>query len=169
MASEAVVVQWFKRFHKPVRKWLRKTQRVKYSGDIDDLAQEVFLRALRYDSKTMIDHPAGYLFKIAANVAAEWRERSRNSKPHSSAWLEDLVIEDPVEEEFSREALNEYVREMIAELPPRQQSALMLHVYDKLTYAQIAKRLDISERMALRDLTNAYSKLRFLISADDQI
>ena len=62
-------------------------------GDIDDLAQEVFLRLLRYSDDIAVDNPQGYLFRIAANVANEWRERSRVRKPHDDSWLEELQIE----------------------------------------------------------------------------
>src|SRR3546814_12274886 len=67
-----------------------------WSSDVcssDLLAQEVFLRLLRYSEKTAVENPLGYLLRIAGNVASEWRERARVSKPHDQEWLDDLLIE----------------------------------------------------------------------------
>ncbi len=41
------------------------------SGDLDDIAQEVFLRLLRYERTEQAEHPQAYLFTIASNVAAD--------------------------------------------------------------------------------------------------
>ena len=80
------LIEWFGKWRKPIRNWLRNRASVP-PGDIDDLAQEVFLRLLRYSDDITVDNPQGYLFRIAANVANEWRERSRVRKPHDDSWL----------------------------------------------------------------------------------
>ena len=60
---------------------------------MDDLAQEVFLRLLRYSDEVAVENPQGYLFRIAANVANEWRDRSRVRQPHDRSWLDELHID----------------------------------------------------------------------------
>lgn len=52
--------------------------RLSRPADFDDVAQEVFLRLLRYDAAQIVEHPQAYLFKMASNVAAEWSIRSSN-------------------------------------------------------------------------------------------
>src|SRR5690625_2044135 len=54
-----------------LRKFLRR--RVAYSWDIQDLAQEVYLRMLRIDEKRMgsITNPRAYLFTVASNLVKE--------------------------------------------------------------------------------------------------
>ena len=99
------LVTWFKRWRKPIRQWLSHRSSVP-SADLDDLAQEVFLRLLRYSDDVAIDNPQGYLFRIAANVANEWQERARHRKPHDDSWLEDLQVE------FNDEPENTIAREM---------------------------------------------------------
>ncbi len=60
-------------------------------ADLDDVAQEVFLRLLRYETAEVVQHPQAYIFKMAANVTAEWairsRHRCRTSLGGSIAWL----------------------------------------------------------------------------------
>lgn len=155
------VAQWFKDWRKPVRHWLSRRAAVP-AAELDDLAQEVFLRLLRYSEKTVVENPFGYLLRIAGNVASEWRERARVSKPHDQAWLDDLLIESEQEPEnsVSQAGTDANVQAAVDKLPPRQRQVLLLRVNEGLTYKQIAERLDLSPRVVLRDLSRAYSQLR---------
>jgi RNA polymerase sigma factor (sigma-70 family) len=162
------LIEWFGKWRKPIRSWLRNRASVP-PGDIDDLAQEVFLRLLRYSDDIAVDNPQGYLFRIAANVANEWRERSRIRKPHDDSWLEELQIEagDEPENAFARSRANEYVQAAVDRLPPRQREVLLLHVNEGLTYKQIAQQRGLTYRIVLRDLTRAYSTLRMQLRLED--
>jgi RNA polymerase sigma-70 factor (ECF subfamily) len=162
------LIEWFGKWRKPIRSWLRNRASVP-PGDIDDLAQEVFLRLLRYSDDVAVDNPQGYLFRIAANVANEWRERSRVRKPHDDSWLDELQVESGEEPEnaFARTRTNEYVQAAVDRLPPRQREVLLLHVNEGLTYKQIAQQRGLTYRIVLRDLTRAYSTLRMQLRLED--
>ena len=162
------LVAWFKRWRKPIRQWLSHRSSVP-TADLDDLAQEVFLRLLRYSDDVAIDNPQGYLFRIAANVANEWQERSRLRRPHDDSWLEDLQVEfnDEPENAIAREVAREYMQEAVNKLPRRQREVLLLHVNEGMTYKQIAERQGLTYRVILRDLTRAYSQLRMQLKQDD--
>jgi len=136
------------------------------ASDMDDVAQEVFLRLLRYENAELIEHPQAYLFKMASNVAGEWALRSRHRHPHDARWLVDLYATSDPEREVVRQAANEQVRQAIAGLPPRQREVVRLHFGEGLARAQIAERLKTSERVVKRDLINAYSSLRTVLNAD---
>jgi RNA polymerase sigma-70 factor (ECF subfamily) len=160
--------QWFKDWRKPVRHWLSRRASVP-AAELDDLAQEVFLRLLRYSEKTAVENPLGYLLRIAGNVASEWRERARVSKPHDQEWLEDLLIEPDQEPEnsVSQAGSDANVQAAVDKLPPRQRQVLLLRVNEGLTYRQIAERLELSPRVVLRDLSRAYSQLRTRLDPED--
>ncbi len=162
------LVTWFKRWRKPIRQWLSHRSSVP-TADLDDLAQEVFLRLLRYSDDVAIDNPQGYLFRIAANVANEWQERARHRKPHDDSWLEDLQVDfrDEPENAIAREVAHEYMQDAVNKLPRRQREVLLLHVNEGLTYKQIAERQGLTYRVILRDLTRAYSQLRMQLKQDD--
>jgi RNA polymerase sigma factor (sigma-70 family) len=159
---------WFKQWRKPVRHWLSRRASVP-AAELDDLAQEVFLRLLRYSEKTAVDNPLGYLLRIAGNVASEWRERARVSKPHDQEWLDDLLIEPDKEPENSvcQARTDENVQAAVDKLPLRQKQVLLLRVNEGLTYKEIAERLELSPRVVLRDLSRAYSQLRMRLNPDD--
>jgi len=162
------VISWFERWRKPMQRWIASHSLVP-SGDLDDLAQEAFLRLLRYSDDVAVEYPQTYLFRIAANVASEWRERARNSRPHDSTWLEDLHIEvgDEPENAIARTLVQEHVRAAVHRLPPRQRAVLLLHVDDDLTNMQIADQLGLTRRIVKRDLALAYSHLRWELNPDD--
>ena len=155
------LASWFNQWRTPIRRWLASRSSVP-TADLDDLAQEVFLRLLRYSDDIVVENPQSYLFRIATNVANEWRERARYRRPHEESWLDELQIE-PVEEPENatvREGVHKSVHEAVARLPARQQEILILHVNEGLTYMQIAERKQLTYRVVLRDLTRAYSQLR---------
>ena len=162
------LVEWFGLWRKPIRSWLRNRASVP-PGDIDDLAQEVFLRLLRYSDDIAVQNPQGYLFRIAANVANEWREHSRVRKPHDDSWLDELQVESAEEPEnaFAKRRTAEYVQAAVDRLPARQRDVLLLHVNEGLTYKQIARKRGLTYRIVLRDLTRAYSTLRMQLRLED--
>ncbi len=166
--SENRFAQWFRDWRKPVRHWLSRRAAVP-AADLDDLAQEVFLRLLRYSGKTDVENPLGYLLRIAGNVASEWRERARVSKPHDQVWLDDLLIESEQEPENSvcQDRTDANVQAAVDKLPSRQRDVLLLRVNEGLTYKQIAERLELSPRVVLRDLSRAYSQLRMRLDRED--
>lgn len=166
--ADGRIAQWFKDWRKPVRHWLSRRAAVP-AAELDDLAQEVFVRLLRYSEKTTVENPLGYLLRIAGNVASEWRERARVAKPHDQEWLDDLLIESEQEPENSvcQARTDESVQKAVEKLPVRQRQVLLLRVNDGLTYKQIAVRLGLSPRVVLRDLSRAYSQLRTRLDRED--
>jgi RNA polymerase sigma factor (sigma-70 family) len=167
-ANSTRIVEWFEAWRRPLCAWLRRRASVP-PADIDDLAQEVFLRLLRYSDDTAIENPQGYLFRIAANVANEWRERARVRHPHDHAWLEELQIDANKQPENATrtEDRDRLVQAAVQLLPPRQREILLLHVNDGLTYKQIAAARGLTYRIVLRDLTKAYSSLRLQLNVED--
>jgi RNA polymerase sigma factor (sigma-70 family) len=160
--------EWFRAWHQPLCKWLRGRASVP-AAEIDDLTQEVFLRVLRYSDHNNVENPKGYLFRIAANVASEWRARARVCRPHENAWLDDLQIEANKQPENATRSddRDRVVRAAVQQLPSRQREILLLHVHDDLTYKQIARHRGLTYRIVLRDLTRAYSSLRMQLSVED--
>jgi DNA-directed RNA polymerase specialized sigma24 family protein len=63
------MVDWFRQWRLPLRKFLLGRVGVP-AADIDDVAQEVFLRLVRYERAELIEQPQAYLFRMATNVAA---------------------------------------------------------------------------------------------------
>ncbi len=164
-SSKDRLTDWFRQWRMPLRRFL-SVRRSHSSSDLDDIAQEVFLRMLRYDRSELVANPQAYLFKIASNVSVEWSTRASRRQPHSEEWLADLADEGDPETDFEREAQEHDLECAIESLPPRAREILRLHYGEGLTHEVIAKRLVTTRRIVKRDLIRAYADLRESLAAD---
>lgn len=151
--------EWFRQWQHPLRRFLAARRSIPPT-DVDDIAQEVFLRIMRYDKVELIDQPQAYLFKIAANVAAEWSIRSRNRIPHESKWLDELVSGELPETLMLRSQSQREVERALMRLKPRERQVLKLHFSEDMTYAAIAARTGETQRTVRRIFIHGYRRLR---------
>jgi RNA polymerase sigma-70 factor (ECF subfamily) len=156
---------WFHQWRSPLRKFLRN-RGVPRTTDIDDIAQEVFLRLLRYERTELIENPQAYLYKMASHVAAEWAIRARNAQPHESKWLATLVAADHPEREAGRSELQLEIERALQVLPARHREILKLQCFENLSRAEIAKRLGTTERSIKRVLMKTYTQLRLRLDPE---
>lgn len=159
------LIAWFREWRHPLRKFLIGKGSVR-AADLDDVAQEVFLRLLRYERAELIEHPQAYLYKMAANVAAEWAIRARVTHPHESKWLADLKSDGQPEDDVARSRLGDEVERALNTLSPRQREVLKLQFSEGLGYAEIAVRLGTTHRAVKRMVVKSYERLRQELDAD---
>lgn len=157
--SKGRLVEWFRLWRAPLRKFLSSRGAVP-AADLDDVAQEVFLRLMRYDRTELIEHPQAYLFKMATNVAAEWAIRGRYVKSREPEWLAEVAGQERVEDEASQIALQDEIESALKTLSPRQREVMKLQFYEGLGRIEIADRLHTTERSVKRVLMKSYAKLR---------
>ena len=155
---------WFRRWRNPMCKYLIG-QGVS-GADVNDVAQEVFLRLLRYDKGELVDFPQAYLFKMAANVVNEWAIRASRRHPHESKWLPGLLAADCPEEDVARAQARAEVARALSTLTPRQRAVLKLQFSEGLGRTEIATRLESTERAIKRDLLKSYERLRRELNTD---
>ncbi len=137
----------------------------------EDLAQEVFLRV--YKARAQYSPSAKFttwLFRIATNLALNSVRDNRHRQM-------DVSIDAPIEEDEapplqlpSREMRidehmmerdrSEFIRQKISALPEKQRVAVLLHKYEEMDYADIAKILECSESALKSLLFRAYETLR---------
>jgi len=163
--SKGRLADWFRQWRVPLRKFLVGRGAIPAS-DLDDVAQEVFLRLMRYERAEIIENPQAYLYKMASNVAAEWAIRGRYVRPHESKWLAGLSAEDRAEDEASQVELQNEVERALLTLAPRQREVLRLQFFEGLSRMQIAERIGTSERSVKRTLIKSYEMLRVKLDAE---
>lgn len=159
------LADWFLEWRVPLRKFLLR-KGVGSSADVDDIAQEVFLRLLRYDRSDLVNSPQAYLYQVATNVCAEWATRSSRRLPHKSEWLTDLVDTLYPETEVERESAHAELKRAIELLPPRCRDILRMHFDAGMSHDAIAKRLMVSKRVVRREMERAYAALRVTLDSD---
>jgi len=164
-SDPALVGSWARQWHRQLRRFLAK--RLPSEADAEDLAQEVYLRLLRFDGADLVRQPQAYLCKVAAHVASEWQLSARQSKPHSSEALDELITEDTLGEDLDLELRRGQLREVLRRLPANMRKALILQHRDGLSYEEIAREMKVTLRMARRYIEEGYVKLRQQLGTPD--
>lgn len=153
------LTDWFRQWRLPLRRFLLGRAGVP-AADVDDVAQEVFLRLMRYEKAELIDHPQAYLYKVASNVATEWSIRACNRKPHDEKWLAQLIDRERPEAELERAESADEIERALNTLTPHQREVLKLFFVEDKAYAEIAAQLNESVRSVTRQFRKSYDKLR---------
>lgn len=157
---EKLVLNWRERWHPFVLQILARALPVR--ADVSDLAQEVYLRLLRVEELDLIRNPRAYLYRVAINIADEWRLRSAKmpTMPEDSVPEETFAATNNLEDWLSRQQNRAMVEAALLALPVNQRTALVLHVIKDLTYPQIATHMGVTRRQVKRYLAKAYERLR---------
>jgi RNA polymerase sigma factor (sigma-70 family) len=163
-AAKYRLADWFRQWRMPLRRFL--IGRGAAVSDLDDVAQEVFLRLMRYELTDLIEHPQAYLYKMAANVAAEWAIRGRQVRLYESEWVTVVPAEDRVEDHARHMELQDEVERALHTLTAQQRAVMKLHFFEGLGRTQIAERLGTTERSVKRVLMKSYEKLRHQLDSE---
>ena len=157
-SHKARITEWVRRWNFDLTRFMER--RVRVRADAQDVAQEVYLRLLRTSQTDLIAEPQAYLYRMASNLAAEWRMRSCESKPHSSAELEVLLETRTPEVQLDAEQDQARVRAALACLDVMPRAVIFLKLREGMTNEEIASHLGITRRMVKRHLVIGYEELR---------
>jgi RNA polymerase sigma-70 factor (ECF subfamily) len=150
---------WFRQWRLPLRKFLLGKVGVR-TADVEDVAQEVFLRIMRYEKTELIEHPQAYLYKIASNVAAEWSIRAARSSGHEAKWLTNLPGGEQPDALLLRAQSQAEIKRALNALQPRQREVLKLYFTEELGHSAIAERTSQTLRSVRRHFARGYGRLR---------
>ncbi|MCA9669412.1 MAG: sigma-70 family RNA polymerase sigma factor [Myxococcales bacterium] len=141
-----------------------------HAAQVDDVAQEALLKALRALPRFDPAGPARlstWLLTIATRCAIDALRRQRdNIVPlHGSAAAADVsapAADDP-EHRTAHKQLGRRVEAAMAALPDDQRAVLVLRAYHDLDYDEIAAALDIERGTVKSRLSRARSALRAVL------
>jgi RNA polymerase sigma-70 factor (ECF subfamily) len=157
------------RYRSPLVNFLYRM--VRDTGTAEDLAQEVFLRVYRARKQyTPSAKFTTWLFRIATNLALNSVRDNRHQRLSVSLDapvdgedgppLELPARELRVDQRMVERDRTEFIRRAVWSLPEKQRAAVLLHKYEEMDYAEIAKILDCSESALKSLLFRAYETLR---------
>jgi RNA polymerase sigma-70 factor (ECF subfamily) len=158
------IAEWARNWNAGLTRFLRR--RLPQPIDAEDLAQEVYARLLRIEKLELIEEPQAYLYRVAVNVAAEWRMRAAQSKPHSADELDALVAATTPETALSEADFARQLDGALCGMTPMVRAVIYLKLRDGMSHEEIARHLGITTRMVRRLLTTAYTQLRGSIDLD---
>lgn len=158
MSNRSLISGWRRRWDRNLFQFL--SRRVRTAVDIEDLAQETYLRLLRARDLSDVRNPQAYLLRVARHVVLEWRDHQ--PRPDAMVTLEDdlLVDEHPPEFELEASLSQERLEQTLASVSPTMRAVLLLRLRDERSCADIAKELDITVRQVRRCLARGYERLR---------
>ena len=153
----------------PLKSFISKF--VKRPQDVDDIAQDTFIRAIRAEKRNDIEFPRAYLYRIARNLSFEFL-----SKKHVKLtnYIEDCALDDicvPVADVEKTIAVNERmvrVKEAIADLPPQCQRVFIMHKVYGFKYREIASQLGISMSTVEKHIISGLRKCRHSVLAKEK-
>lgn len=134
--------------------------------DVEDMAQDTFLRAYEYGQSKKVEFPRAFLFQVAKTVALQ---ELRKKSGQLTDYIEESYVVEPdgyhtLEDEVMAEQAVAHYCGAIAELPPQCRRVFLMRKYQGLSHRQIAEVLNISVSAVEQHITLGIK--RFKLSFD---
>src|SRR5580698_3787642 len=129
MPNDSMLAGWQQRWNRNLFRFLGK--RVRSAVDIEDLAQETYLRLLRARGLGEVRNPKAYLLRVASHVIVEWRDRQ--PEPESLAEIDDEQLPGDCAPEFELEARlsQDLLNQTLNAVSPTMRAVLLLRLRDE--------------------------------------
>jgi RNA polymerase sigma-70 factor (ECF subfamily) len=157
MTNRTLLRQWRTSWHRSLRQFLGR--RVHAAVDIDDLAQETYLRLLRAPDLSEVRNPQAYLLKVASHVFLEWRDQQPPAQVVLDVDDQQLTDETSPELEVEASVSQARLEQTLAAVSPVMRAVLLLKLRDEKSAQQIAQELDLTPRQVKRYLARGYALL----------
>lgn len=134
--------------------------------DIEDVAQETYLRAYQAEQDKDIEQPKAFLFRIARNIALTSLTKKSNQITDYIADLDDSLVIDTeatAENEVeARQNLGIYC-EAVAALPEQCRRVFLLRKVHGLSHKEISERMQLSVSSVEKHLLKGTLKCRAFV------
>jgi RNA polymerase sigma factor (sigma-70 family) len=132
------------------------------TGEAEDLAQEAFLRLWRDCAKVPFERAKGFLFTVAGNLFLDEKKHEQVVLRFQRQAPQEVENENPHFQLETRE-LHDRLEQAITQLPENQRIVFLMNRMDKLTYAEIAERLNLSVKAVEKRMSKALVELRQIL------
>ncbi len=116
VSNKSLLVEWRQRWNGSLFQFLRR--RVRSAVDVQDLAQETYLRLLRARDLGEVRNPHSYMLQVAGHVAVEWSERQAQRGSMVAVEEQMLVDEQLPELELDAHLSQERLERTLAAVSP---------------------------------------------------
>jgi RNA polymerase sigma-70 factor (ECF subfamily) len=158
MSNGTILLAWRERWNRSLLRFIGR--RVRGRIDIEDLAQETYLRLLRARELGHVRNPHAYLLRVASHVVSEWRDRHPPQEMFEAVDA-DLLADNAVEEfAIELELSQALLDQALQEIPPITRAVLLLKFRENRRCKDIACELELTERQVRRHLTRGFERLR---------
>ena len=175
----------------PVARWLRALAqshcqrcvaylRHKYGAgppDPEDCAQQALVQLAKLEWKVIanITSPKSFFYRAAENILISQKRRDATRKRHAlqtrAGMFQDGFSEgayfDPQRVLVRREELS-VIEHAIRAMPQRRQQCFIMHRFEELSFAEIARRLQVSETTVRGHVENGLGDIKQAFDAMDR-
>lgn len=119
--------------------WLRRALGYRLGGqiDVDDVVQDTYVRATRYNDDAALLYPKALLLRIALNIARDEIRRDARIPANDLALSRDIAVEGDQEYLLA-------LKRTVLSLPPDLRCVFLLSRFSAMTNLQIAEHLGVS-------------------------
>jgi RNA polymerase sigma-70 factor (ECF subfamily) len=154
--EELCIQEIIRLHHQSLIKFLRR--RLSIAEDANDVAQETYIRMMKYEGSREVISPSAMLYRIAVNVANDHRRaaRARSSADHCDIDEVQVVSEQPSAERAVLAGQNlDLLLDVIEHLPPKCKRVFLLSRAHGMTYPEIASHCGVSVKMVEKQISRA--------------
>ncbi len=127
------------------------------AAELEDVAQDACIRALEIRKPGAVRDPLRYLMRIARNLFLDRRRQERRDAAvmHELGAAPALASSPDPERVLAGKQELERALAAIDDLPPRCRQAFTLHRFEGLSYAAIARRMNVSNGTVEKHIAEA--------------
>ncbi len=134
------------------------------AADVEDLLQDLYLKVVGVDGTSEVREPRAYLYRLASNLVMDRWRSSRRAAARDAAWRDVAYVSGPTEDLDDAPSAETVVagRERLAQLmtaldglPDRTRTTFRLHKFDGLSYAEVARNLNVSKSTVEKHMMDA--------------
>ena len=151
--------EYFDKYFDDIRSYLYyKSSEIELS---EDLSQEVFLKLWENIDKIKQDTVKSYLYTIAGNLFKNHYNRKKVEFKFTSSLTESMAESPEFLMEFKE--FDKILQSALAKIPEKSRIVFLMSRIDKLTYKEIAERLQLSVKAVEKRMKKALEILNNLI------
>lgn len=160
-ALRSQITKAFMEQQRPLKSFISRF--IRRPQDIDDIAQETFVRAFLAEKKGEIQHPKAYIYRVARNLALE---KLTKKSTQLTSYIEDscdqslLQSGEDVEGSMIITERFDRVKAAITEMPPQCQRVFIMHKVYGFKYREISQQLGISVSTVEKHIMTGLKKCR---------
>lgn len=142
--------------HEALIGFLRR--RLSIADDAYDVAQEAYIRMMKYEGSREIKSPSAMLYKVAVNIINDLGRAAKSRFASSHTTIEGCEIESELpsaERDLAGQQELDILLDAIEQLPPKCRQVFLLSRAHGMTYPEIARHCGISVKMVEKHISRA--------------
>lgn len=143
--------------------------RLNSAQEAKEVAQEAYVRMLQLNAPGRVGYLRAFLFKTAANLAADrLKSATRRRRIDQLEFFDETACEPSPEQGFAAKQQLAAILRMLDELPPRCRYAFLMHRFYGHSIPEVAGLMSLSTRMVQLYVERALVFCRDRLAANDR-